>query len=70
MNGYQNAFEIFLGIQKSNHIFHNKPLLCYVLIVFSQSISVISAYKDPVKNQHIKNTEHHNRAFWAISVKY
>lgn len=54
MNAYQNAFQIFLVIQKLNHIDHSKLLLHYFLKVFSQLFSVVSAYKDPVENQHMK----------------
>jgi len=54
MNGYQNDFQIFHGNQKQDHIFHNKPLRHYFLKIYSQIISVISAYKDPVENQHME----------------
>ena len=55
MNVCQNAFQIFLVIQKLNHIFHSKPLLHYFLNGFVTIIlSVISAYKDPVENHHMK----------------
>lgn len=54
MSGNQNDFQIFHEIQKQDHIFHSKPLPHYFLKAFSQSISVISAYKDPVENHHMK----------------
>jgi hypothetical protein len=54
MSDYQNGFQIFHGIQKQDHIFHNKPLRHYFLKIYSQTFSAISAYKDPVENHHMK----------------
>ncbi len=55
MNVCQNASQIFLVIQKLNHIYHSKLLLHYFLRVFSQLILGVYAYKDPVENQHTQN---------------
>ena len=55
MNAHQDAFQIFLGIQKLNHMQHNKLLIHYFLRVYSQLFCVISAYKDPVENQITKS---------------
>ena len=51
---YQNDFQTFHGIQKPDHIFHNIPLLHYFLMISPQTFRAISAYKDPVENQHMR----------------
>jgi len=53
-NDYQNAFQTFHEIQTLDHIFHNIPLPHYFWMVSPQTFRVISAYKDPVENQHMR----------------
>ena len=53
-SGCQDVFQIDLWIQKLDHIFHNKPLRHYFLRVYPYQITGISAYKDPVENQHMR----------------
>lgn len=53
-NDYQNDFQIFHEIQKLDHIFHNILLLHCFLMISPQTFRVISAYKDPVENQHMR----------------
>ena len=50
----QDVFQIDLLIQKLDHIFHSKPLRHYFLRVYPYQIAGISAYKDPVENQHMR----------------
>ena len=51
MSDCQNVYQIFLLIQKLDHIFHSKLCLHCYQKVFSQFFCVTSAYKDPVENQ-------------------
>ena len=53
-NDYQHVFQISLLIQRSSHIEYSKPLKHYFWEVLSQLFSAVSAYKDPVENQHMK----------------
>ncbi len=53
-NGCQNDFQIFHESQKPDHIFHNIPSSHCFLVIFPQTFRVISAYKDPVENQHMR----------------
>jgi len=53
-NEYQNDFQIFLGFQILDHIYCNKLWKHYVLLVFPQLFLLVSPYKDPVENHHMK----------------
>ncbi len=51
IGGYQGAFQTVDGIQTQDHIFHNRPFPHDFLMILSQMVFIIIAYKDPVENQ-------------------
>ena len=53
-NDHPNVFQISHEIQKLNHIFHNKLWQYYFWKYLPQIRKEISAYKDPVENQHVQ----------------
>ena len=54
IDGYQGVFQTADEIQTQDHIFRNRPFPHDFLMILSQMIFIIIAYKDPVENQHMK----------------
>ena len=53
-NENQSVFQIFLGFQRLDHIYYNKLWKHYASLIFPQLFSLVSPYKDPVENHHMK----------------